>query len=31
MVANFNLPIDLSRLENDRIKLVPFEVCALYH
>ena len=25
MSLNFNLPIDLSRLENDRLKLVPLE------
>lgn len=28
MVSNFNLPIDLSRLQNDRLKLVPLEVCS---
>ncbi|PKS08363.1 hypothetical protein jhhlp_005307 [Lomentospora prolificans] len=25
MASNFNLPLDLSRLENDRLKLVPLE------
>jgi len=25
MAVSFNLPIDLSRLQNDRLKLVPLE------
>lgn len=28
---NFNLPLDLSKLQNERMKLVPFDVRTYFH